>query len=173
MRTYWGDLAGSCFSVDSTGRRLFHRFGIFCPPYVLPDAEVECRLRRVCSSFYRRLALGTILLLPLLPVLPIYWLAITGVFLRRTSALLRSLPRTQERLTVAQSLRTRANAYDLWLLRLGAGASAVVFLWTLYACVWMAPLLRPVYAMGALVTILPLAATVALLAFKPRDPERV
>lgn len=122
---YFSRLARSCFGQDSEGNALFFRVGPLSRPYILPDHETEQHLRAISAGFYRRLVVGTAVLLVVFPLLPLYWGALIAWFASKTSPLLQGLPRHGTRLTIAAALRTRAMAYPTLLLAIAAVSCAL------------------------------------------------
>lgn len=122
---YFTRLGSSCFGRDANGNALFFRIGPLSRPYVLPDRETEQRLRALSAGFYRRLVVGSAVLLLVFPLLPLYWGALIAWFVSKTSPLLQGLPRQSDRLTITAALRTRAMAYPALLLASAAVAFAI------------------------------------------------
>jgi hypothetical protein len=111
---YFDAIAGSSFKKTKDGRWAFYPWGIFGAGYILSDEEKHLEAR----NFARRYYLVSLLLIVLVGLFLGWSRAlflspfVIGVYVFVVRRQLHGLAKTQERLTLAETLRQQARGYN-------------------------------------------------------------
>lgn len=126
---YFENLAETAFKKGANGDILFHRWGIFGKPYVVPGPDQKEDVKKFVTRFYLiGLPLGIFCGIALrgaslfiIPILLIYY----EVGIRKKIA---GWQRSAEKLTINQAYSNNAKIFPLWFLWSGAVVSAIFVL---------------------------------------------
>jgi len=124
-----------CFTKTDDGQRYYQLFGILSPPRLIASDADHVALKRLCRTYFVTFAVGTLLLVPVMALVPAFWAILTAWYYDKARRFSHKteLQRPPFRLTETlreraktQSLASIAAGLSLWLSAGAIGLSLVL-----------------------------------------------
>lgn len=125
-----------CFTKTDDGQRYYQIFGIFSPPRLIASDADHAALKRLCRTYSLTFAVGTFLLVPLMPFIPAFWAILSAWYYDKARRLSAKTDISRPPFGFQQMLRDRARGESIaaigaqlgtWSLGTCIGASFLIF----------------------------------------------